>query len=354
VFEYANRLSARGHDVTVVLPAPDLLCGNSSLLKKPRMLVGSAVDWKAQGEVPWFNLAPAVKRIVLWGPRRQPNRLPASDCTIATAWQTAPFVAAARPAAGRKFYLIQHYEVWNSAGSAEDVDATWSLPMKKIVISKWLQELALSKGDPHSVYIPNGLDFDELGLDIPISERGRPFTVGMLAHPSSWKGTQIGLSAIEAARSAIPDLRAVLYGAQPRPAGLPRWIEYREGIRGAELRSYFNSLTLFLHTSLTEGWPLPPAEAMACGAALVAADNPGVLDYASAGTAVVVRRHDAAGTAEAIRELALDPARRQRIATAGLAAIQKYSWPTAVESLERVLKEATLVPHVGVAATATG
>lgn len=333
VYEYANHLAARGHDVRVVLPSPGIRHNGSPWLSLGRV---KEIARRVQhgGRVPWFSFDPRVQVIVT--PVRSAEDLPDSDVLVATGWRTAPIVAAASVPG---LYLIQHFEAWDGPRAA--VEATWRLPLRKVVISRWLLERAREL-DPggEAAYVPNGMDLASFRVRVPIAERD-PHTVGMLSHESSWKGTDVGVEALERVKAETPALRAILYGHAPRPRALASWIEYRQRLSGEALYSYFNELAVFLHPSFAEGWPLPPAEAMASGAALVAADNPGVLDYARAGdTALVVPRGDAAAMADAVRSLLARPEERIALATAGAAAIGRYTWDRAVTSLEHELYDA--------------
>src|SRR3546814_17749375 len=57
-------------------------------------------------------------------------------------------------------------------------------------------------------------------------------------------------------------------------------------------------------SDLGEGWHLPPAEAMACGCAVVSTDIPGVFDYALEGTtALLAPPGDSATLADRLTEL---------------------------------------------------
>lgn len=332
VYEYANHLAARGHDVNVVLPNPGVrhTSGSGLGLGAVKELVRGI---QHRRRVPWFSFHSRVRLVVR--PIRSAADLPESDVVVATAWRTAPIVAAASAAGA---YLIQHFEEWD--GPRVDVEETWRLPLRKVVISRWLLDLAREL-DPFGkvAYIPNGMDLASFRVKMPIAERD-PFTVGMLFHESVWKGTSVGLEALRLAKSREPRLRAVLYGHAARPDDMPTWIEYRQKLSGEALYDYFNELSVFLHPSFAEGWPLPPAEAMASGVALVAADNPGVLDYARAGaTASVVTRGDASAMADALLALVKDPEARIALAAAGAATIAEYTWDRAVSALERELND---------------
>src|SRR5262249_31606099 len=93
ILTYADRLAGRGHRVTVLVPAPGRLRALS------RRLRGVRPDW-----------LPSFRARVEWVTRWSPEWLPPADVIVATAWQSAPIVAAAPAPAGRKFYLVQHYE----------------------------------------------------------------------------------------------------------------------------------------------------------------------------------------------------------------------------------------------------
>jgi glycosyltransferase involved in cell wall biosynthesis len=97
-------------------------------------------------------------------------------------------------------------------------------------------------------------------------------------------------------------------------------------------------MAVYLHTSHIEGWPLPPAEAMACGAALVASANQGVREYAEDGvTALLSPPADPALLADRLATLLGDDALRVHLAAAGAERIAGYSWDTAVDRMERAL-----------------
>jgi glycosyltransferase involved in cell wall biosynthesis len=90
-----------------------------------------------------------------------------------------------------------------------------------------------------------------------------------------------------------------------------------------------------------EGWGLPPAEAAACGAALVVSENGGHYDFLSDGqTALMFKPHDVEGMKAAIRSLAEDGDRRNALARAAHTHIQSYNWARSVDILEGYLSEA--------------
>ncbi|QHC67087.1 glycosyltransferase family 4 protein [Rathayibacter oskolensis] len=336
VFEYANRLAARGHVVTIIMFAPGLRSRGGRRYASPNALREIAKRWWYRGRIPWMRLDERVDVIIRF--RDDPALAPTGDVIIATAWLTARYVRDAPLRSGSKAYFIQHYEIWD--GPRADVDETWRFPLEKIVIARWLGDLARSL-DPGSVarYVPNAIDHSVFRVVVPSAVRAGDH-VGMLWHPNPSKGALDGLRALSSVHAADPGVRVTLFGHPARPSEIPSWIDYRERLTGEDLVDYYNSLDVFLHTSTSEGWGLTPAEAMACGVAVVATDNPGVLDYAVAGeTAVVVPRGDAFQMAQGIIDLLGDTQRRLTLAAAGRSMIEQFNWSRATESFERALSE---------------
>lgn len=332
VYEYANCLQERGHQVTLVHPR-QAEPAKSVIEQAKSHLWPLRMHWRDGTLVPWFSLRPGI-RVQLVTDLREKN-IPRADAVIATGYNTAFWVDHYAAEKGRKFYLIQHYETWD--GNEAEVNRTWKLSLHKIVIAKWLWQIAQGFGETgRTSYIPNGIDFTQFRVTTPLPNR--PLRVGMLAHPFAWKGTSDGIAALVEAKKCLPELQAILFGTHPRPTIAPDWIEYKQRPNPAELLELYNSCAVFLHPSWAEGWPLPPAEAMACGCALVAAANPGVQDYSENGiTALLAEIKNPLALAECLTAVLTDPALCQRLAETGRAKIAEYTWERAANALEELL-----------------
>ncbi|MDQ1487325.1 MAG: hypothetical protein QOJ62_3018 [Actinomycetota bacterium] len=332
VYEYANRLSAKGHDVTVVHLEP----------RRYRIPLRNVQPWLRRlvrtrvNPARWytFNGSVRVRSVSRLG--RAQSR---ADRVVATAWQTAYAVAQLGLGPGRAFYLIQHYEVWS--GPADEVDASWRLPLTRLVISQWLEEKAEELGALPVLRMPNGIDGTLYRPTSPAADR-KPAAVAMLWHPAGWKGSRFGLAALEMVRESFPDLEVHFFSTAPRPAEIPDWVTWHAAPAGRAVADIYNRVSIFLSPSLTEGWPLPPAEAMACGTALVSTDIPGVADYAwQDRTAVLVPPESADALAEAVIALIKDDARRLRLAEAGHDLIHStFTWEQASDRLQAALTRA--------------
>jgi glycosyltransferase involved in cell wall biosynthesis len=332
VYEYANRLAGLGHTVSVMHPRTwEPLHGSVQYLKSlvwplyVKATIGSAI--------PWMAVNPTVNQLLV--PDLRPRYFPEADAVIATFFRTAPPVNDLPLSRGRKFYFIQHYEDW--AGPREEVDATWRLPMHKIVISRWLQDISNSFGHgENTTHIPNAMDLEAFHITQPIDSRSK--RIVMLASANPFKGTREGLEVLALVRKRIPEVQAVCFGTAKRDTSIPDWIEYRELPGTKDLRDIYNSGSVFLQPSQAEGWGLTSTEAMACGCALVSTDNGGSRDFAHDGTtALVTPVGDVRAMASAIQTLMEDEILRQKLAAAGHDYVQRYSWDRAVTAFEAAL-----------------
>jgi len=87
--------------------------------------------------------------------------LPDADVVIATWWETAEWVNALDPRKGAKAYFIQQ----SRSVPYLPVDrsrATYRLPLRKIVISRWLEQvMRIEYGDNSVDLVPNSVDPDQ-------------------------------------------------------------------------------------------------------------------------------------------------------------------------------------------------
>ena len=332
VYEYANRLAALGHQIAIVHPRNiEHQPGIVEAIKKRLWRFKHRLMHRQL--VPWFPVDAKVTLSLVTD--LSERNIPEADVIFATACETAFPVAVYSARKGKKFYLIQSYESWNQP--EEVVQASWKLPLHKVVISRQLLEIASGIGErQRTTYIPNGIDFADFKLLTPIA--GRELRIGMLAHPNEAKGTKDGLQALELVKQKYPELQAVLFGTEPRLECIPDWVSYERQPAKAKLVDLYNSCRIFLNPSWTEGWGLTSAEAMACGCALVTADNGGAVEFSVDGeNALVVPIKQPELLADGVLRLLDDDGLRMRIALSGHNSIQQFTWERAVNSLIDVI-----------------
>jgi hypothetical protein len=226
---------------------------------------------------------PTLGARVQWVPEWSAAALPEGDAVIATSWQSVEPVAAAPTRCGRKFYFIQHYESLYH-GEAARVDATYRIPLRKIVISTWLADIMAERFDTPAAVVVTPVD-GALFRPVPVEDDGR-LRVLMLFHEYPWKGVADGLEAFGRVRARHPEASLVGFGVKPPPRKLP-FAEFHENLPQERLAWLYSRCPIYLCPSWDEGLGMPAMEAMACGAALCTYDNGGCRDYAIDGRTAV-------------------------------------------------------------------
>ena len=105
-------------------------------------------------------------------------------------------------------------------------------------------------------------------------------------------------------------------------AGRVRFIGYTSD---DELRALYSSCRISVYASLYEGFGLPPLEAMACGAPVIASRIPAIEETVG-DVALLVDPHDVAALARAIVQLWNDEELRAERSAAGLRRAAEFSW----------------------------
>jgi len=340
--EYANQFQTFGHKVTVVYPrrwpypadivrqnAPWALGWTSALRQEARYHLARLVG---RSELDWFLLKTNLRRV----PDLGAVHIPDGDVVLAVDWTTAEWLSTYGPEKGSQYYLIQGYETF--CGPQDRVDATWRLPVRKIVISSWLRELAEERfGEKVDGVVIPGVNFNEFYPDNRTNNR--PRRVGMRYHNLAHKAIPDGLSAFEIARRRHPHLQLVMFGTERPASDLPGEVEFHVRPSQAQLRHIYSSCDIWLVPSHMEGAGLPGQEAMACGCALVTTDVGAVRDYSIPGeTALVSPPGDVAALSANLLRLLDNDAELRRIAQAGYEYVRQFTWERAARDLERLLQ----------------
>lgn len=324
VYEYANRLTLAGHRVAVVHPrklvppVPDKFSVRGRL-RKLRLAVLEATRTP---QINWHKVDPRVQ--LSFVPSSRAEFIPQADVLFATGWHTVPSVLDCPDDRGIKCYFIQSYETWQ--GPREIVDATWRSDLRKVVVSKWLVDVGESLGCRDVTYIPNAIDHSRYKLIHPIE--GRPTTIAMMCALSPLKGAADGIEAMRICRHQFPSTQFICFGITPRPKWVPEWVTYyRDPSQDFLIREIYNNSAIFLSASWLEGFALPPAEAAACGCALVSTDSGGVRDFIVHGVSGLLSPpKEPRSLADNLCLLLGNDDLRMRLARAGHGAVQKLTW----------------------------
>ena len=313
LFEFANALARRGHEVHFV-HAP---------IWEHRV--------KRVEEIP-FAFDPAVRHHIVDSP--DDPSLPDGD--VLFGWK-----AGAR--LGNPAVIVQGFRL---LGPKADASAYRS-PTPKVCVASWLVEVGRFYGVPEHqlVHVPVGLDHELFAVRTPQHER--TLDLAVLYHPSYEKGWSVGRKMLQEMIGRRPDLRAVvisLAGLPPEP--LPDGVQLLALDQQRLADEVYNQARVFVQASHHEGFGLTAIESMACGAALVTTDCGGSRDYAIHDeTALVVPAGNATLLADGVETLLRDEERRVALATAGARSVRKFDWERSGELLEAFIERYVADPE---------
>jgi glycosyltransferase involved in cell wall biosynthesis len=334
---YADKLSKRGHDVSTVETPWSI-----PLKRKIKSLVLGRGWPKNHLEGSHFDTVNVPKKKLDKDRYVVDTDVPDADVVVSTYYPTNFGVINLSPSKGAKAFFIQNYEL--EPGKSNDrLDATWRMPVHKIVISKWLAALASDKFGDHDVsHVPNSVDLDQFHAE-PREKAKRP-TVGLLYSTSWMKGCRTALEALKQVEDQLPGLRLISFGAE-KPGldlPLPSYAEFHYQPAQSKLRELYAQCDLWLCGSAREGFHLPPLEAMACRCPVVSTRVGGPEDTVIEGiNGYTVDIGDTASLGARLLEvLKLSPIDWKKMSDAAYATATGFSWDDATLLFEKALEHA--------------
>lgn len=330
---YARLLTRRGHAVTVV--------------SQPRRRPG-AYGWirhvVRHGSLP--PVPPATpyldflgeRHVVLDRPRPVEDRdVPDADVVIATWWETAEWVARLAPEKGRKFYLLQDYEVFSDQ-TAGRVAATYALPLEKIAVSRYVRDAICSNHGVSDIHVvPNGVD--ESHFSAPARRKSHGLSVGFMYQTAARKNIDLALRVVRDLRRELPELRAHAFG-QLAPSAehpVPGWVDYRVNPAQDAIPSIYASCDVWLFTSTAEGFGLPILEALACGTPVIATRAGAAPDLIDGRNGVLVDADAGSFLAQLRRFQRMPDEEWMAFSRAARATALAHTWEVAADRLELLL-----------------
>jgi L-malate glycosyltransferase len=334
LFEYANRLSERGHSVTLVTR------GKS---RRQQLEVTRARILRHVGDYqlfPWFNLSPEVQVRYVFD--KEKWTIPRTDALVLMGWRSERYFWQLRDQAKKVVQLAWAYDSWSIADAERRQIIEQSLTNEHLPIiagSQFVAALLARMGrDPVAIVCP--------GVDTAVfrshrESTDRQSTIGMILRMERpQKGSADGIAALHElrARGHVFDALTV---CSDRPGDLPGWIGTRSAADDVSMAEFYNDCTVFLVPSWAEGFGLVALEAMACGAAVVSTENGGVSDFARSGENMLLAPvGDVAAMADQLEVLIANDTLRERIAGFGQATAREFSWEKSTDAFERALTNA--------------
>ena len=337
---YADHLTRRGHQVTVVLPGAQSL----SLRDRARAILRQRL-WRFRGrrhEFSFFrNASFEVRRLAHPGPVSDED-LPDADIVIASWWETAEWIAALSPRKGTKIYFIQGHEVHEYLPITR-VRATYRLNLHKIAVAPWLRRIMHEQyGDPVVDVVPNSVDRTQFFA--PVRDKQSTPSVGFLYASAALKGVDTTLSVIESVRRRVPNLQIIAFGSERpnRVLPLPHGTTFYYSPPQDEIRDIYAHCDVWVTASRSEGFNLTALEAMACRTPVVSTRTGWPEDAIKPGwNGVLVDIDDVAGLAKGIEwVLSRNKEEWRMLSTNAFATASAGSWEESAAMFEQALEHA--------------
>jgi GT2 family glycosyltransferase len=322
IFEHLNRLSARGHDVSLYT-------------------LGGSPDW--------FGLRVPVHSFA--GYRQLADELSLIDAIkVATWWKTAAPVWQASIVRGLPVYFVQDIETSyypDAERGRHAVLDSYRPELRYMTISSWnrerLRELGLD-----AELIPPGIDLDTFRPCEDVARRED--MVLALGRSNPLKNLPLTIAAWKALKDRSgsgqrPEL--CLFGVEPELA--QEGMRYVDSPDDEQVNELFCQATVFIQTSTHEGFALPPLEAMATGAAVLCTDAHGNRDFCRDGVNCLMAQASTRAVSAALARLLSDPELRARLGQAGIETAKDYAWERRIDALEAFFQRVAAARRMAVA-----
>ncbi|MFZ0042369.1 MAG: glycosyltransferase [Solirubrobacteraceae bacterium] len=306
IFEHLNGLRERGHQAEL---------------------------WTLGERPAWFDLHAPVRSF------RDYDKLvtalaPLRAIKVATWWNTARPVWLASVTNGIPVYFVQDIETSyypRSRALQNAVLASYRGEFHYMTISSWnrdrLRELGLD-----AVLIPPGIDLETFRPLTDVTRRDDLMLA--LGRSNPLKNLPLTIQAWRRLPEPRPEL--CLFGIEPELA-TEAGIRYVTAPTDREVNELFNLATVFVQTSIHEGFCLPPLESMATGGAVVCTDAHGNRDFCHHGENCLMTDNTVDDVSASIARLLGDPQQRERLGANGIATAADYAWERRLSALEQFL-----------------
>ena len=332
IFEHLNRLAERGHDVSL---------------------------YSLDGPPDWFPLHVPVHSFedydALAGALAELDAI-----KVATWWMTADPVWRASILRGLPVYFVQDIETSyypDHEHARHAVLDSYRPEFRYMTISSWNRERLRELGLDAELIAP-GIDLQTFRPRADVARR--PDMVLALGRANPLKNLPLTVAAWKALRPAGDGARPelCLFGVEPElvqgdgmaaAAGV-RYVESPDDRRVNEL---FCEATLFVQTSVHEGFALPPLEAMATGAAVVCTDAHGNRDFCRDEVNCLIPEPNTGSVSAALARSSVIAELRDQLGRAGIETARDYAWERRIDALEDFFERVAASRRMAVAGELT-
>jgi len=353
IFEIANGLSRRGHEVTITSIQGDHswfpLDAEVIYVNKPNLpkFLNHLYKLKNGTDLTYPQLELSLQKYKIEPDLMKPltETIPDCDINVATWFLTA--FAVYRSGKGIPFFFFQDFlEMIQPLGQyyIKMFEESLYLPINIITGSQWLKDWINKNYMKNAVVSGYGIDHDVFypRQSILNDIKGTKI-MGIFSRGSEYKGGTDFINALNIVSEEIKDLNLILVCNNVTFENLIKnndtKFEYTffESPDDNKLAELYSSSDLFVFTSHIEGYGLPPLESMACGTPVVTTDCLGVRDFVIDGNnSLLVPPKNPKAIAGAILKVLKNSDLSNKLEINGIKTAQKSAWDNTVDIFENV------------------
>jgi glycosyltransferase involved in cell wall biosynthesis len=208
-----------------------------------------------------------------------------------------------------------------------------SLP--KIMVANYLRPISESYGGINiSAVIPNGIDTSEYYCSIDESEKNG---IGTIYSSSGAKDPDTIIALLNRLMESQKHVPVRIFGTEKKPRAL-RGCLYSRTPSIREARDIYSRCSVWILASMSEGFPAPVLEAMACGCTVVATDCGGTRDMIKDGeNGFLVPVGDVKQILDKVMVLLTDHKLRNRFRLNSMETVKAFTWERSINMLEATL-----------------
>ncbi len=342
LYNIMNGLAKRGHQVTITLPrgTVDWLSPEVKQITPPDLQTRVSLLTAYAANICLKRITKEDFHLNIYRTLDVLEKItPECDINVATYCFTAFPVF--RSGKGIPFYHMQHYEelFFTDPHQKALVRETYYLPLNKIANSIWLKSQIKERFGEDVPVVNPAIDHN---VFYPRGAKKNASKVRILCYGSNvtWKGFKDAIQAMKIVFKERKDIEWVVFGLFPlKEHSIEAPYIFRRGIFDKKLAELYSSADVVFCPSWYESFPLPPIEAMACGAPLVTTRY-GTEDYCfHQENSLVVPPREPKLMAEAILRLLEDKNLADNLREHGLLTAQEFTWDKTVDKVESLFKQ---------------
>jgi len=358
IFEVANGLSKRGHEVIITSLEGDHawfpLKASVIYVEKPNFIkiLNPLKQIKSRESLRYSSISPVLEQMKMGFEadliKPLTEAIPDCDINIAT-WFLTSF-AVYRSGKGKQFYFFMDFdELAEKHGHYyhQLFKESLYLPLNIITISSWLKEWINDTYGKNAIVAGVGIEHNIFYPRPGMLKHITGYKVMGIFRGFDYKGDTDLINALNIAALEIPELKPIIVCSKDTLNGLKEKNKIKfdysffESPSDDKLAELYSSSDLFVFASHIEGYGLPPLEAMACGTPVVTTDCRGVKDFVDdEENAILVPPKQPESIAKSIIKLYNNPDIADNLKKNGLKTAENFTWERVVDVFEKAFTDA--------------